>query len=242
MEAPIFNPQIPTSKPIITKILVTLILIFFIIEVLTGALNNERQLIFLGAKWNYGIKHGEYWRFITCTFLHGNLYHLLLNTVAIYTFGKEVESLYGSYQFLIFFLLSSWGATLCSFVFSNHLSIGASGFAFGLIGNLIVFYFLNRKQLSGANNRLKTMYTLAILNIIFSFILPNIDNFAHLGGLITGIISSISCTPKYQIKSKETIEGSYSYIHKQDKLISDSIYLFSVFLLLSILTTMAVKA
>ena len=200
----IFDPKIPKHKPIFTKILLVLILTMFIVEIYFNALYSDKAIIILGAKWNEGIRHGQYWRFITSTFLHGNFFHLFLNMMAIYIFGQELESIFGKIRFILLIFLSSWGATLSSYIFSPNTAIGASGLVFGIIGATMVFFYKQREELSGAILKFKAMYTIAVINLICGFILPKIDNYAHIGGLITGMTLSWFISPEYKIEKDET--------------------------------------
>ena len=210
-----FDPRIPKYKPILSNFLIITIGVMYIIEILFNALYSDKAIIILGAKWNEGITNGEYWRFISCTFLHGNLLHLFLNVAAIYIFGKEVESIYGTFRFLILYIFSSWGATLASYAFSSGLAIGASGAVFGIIGGLIIFFYRQRDKVTGATMRFKSMYTLVIINLIFGFLLPKIDNSAHIGGLITGLITSYFISPEYQTIKDEVLQ-QLKIIKKKD--------------------------
>ena len=225
-----YNPQIPRSKPIFTIFFLIVISIMFFIEVLSGALTSETKIIQLGAKWNEGISNKEYWRFITSSFLHGNLIHLFLNQTALYVFGKEAESIYGPFRFLFIFLFSSWCATLSSYIFSLNISIGASGAVFGLIGSLAGFYFLQKKKLSGAELKFKTMYTLVIINLIFGLVYPRVDNYAHIGGLLAGIFISTILCPSY-ILEKDESNGILSVKRKNKLLLETALSLFSIFIL-----------
>jgi len=128
-----YDPRIPKYLPILTKSIIAFIVIMYIVEIFFNALSSEKAIILLGAKWNEGITNGEYWRFITPTFLHGNLIHLFLNILALHIFANELESIYGTHRFLILFILTSWGAILASYTFSPGIAIGASGAIFGII-------------------------------------------------------------------------------------------------------------
>ena len=204
-----FDPRIPKQEPKLSRLIIFLIVLIYVIEIFFNALHSEKAIILLGAKWNEGITNGQYYRFITPVFLHGNLIHLLLNVFAIKIFAQELESVYGSYRFLITFLLTSWGATLASYAFSKGLAIGASGFLFGVIGSLLVFFFRQREKLSGATMRFKTMYTLILINLALGFIIPRIDNSAHIGGLLSGIACGWFISPEYKIEKDEPLERLY---------------------------------
>ncbi len=226
-----FDPSIPKHKPYLTKPIAILIIIMFIIEIIFHAMYDDKAIIMLGAKWNEGIRNGEYWRFITCVFLHGNLFHLLLNTGAMFIFGKEIESTFGSIRFLLIFLLAAWGSGLASYFYSNGLAIGASGVIFGLLGSLITYFYRQRERIAGATIRFKSMYTLAIINIILGFIIPRIDNSAHIGGLITGLISSWFISPEYKIEKNEMSNKIY-IVQKKDKLR----VIFGIFIMITLLS------
>lgn len=210
-----FDPRIPKQYSYFNNVFLTAIIIMYIIEVLLNAYISEKALIILGAKWNTGITDGEYWRFLTPSLLHGNIIHLFLNFAALQIFGKELESLYGTFRYFILCILSSWGSILASYTFSNELAIGASGIVFGIIGGLIIFFYRQREKVTGANLRFKSMYTLVIINIILGFTIPRIDNSAHLGGLATGLLCGYFISPEYQIVKNE-IENKLFVEKKKD--------------------------
>ena len=201
-----FDPTIPKHKPILTRLLIILILIMFIVELFYTAHFGEKGIIILGAKWNEGITKGEYWRFFTCALLHGNLMHLFLNLAGLYIFGRELESIYGSIKFLLICLLTNWGSTLTSYEFSSGIAIGASGIVFGIIGCLISFYFSQKGKVTGADYKFKSMYTLVIINLVLGFMMPRIDNSAHIGGILTGLLSGWILTPKYEILKNDELQ------------------------------------
>ena len=229
-----FDPTLPRHKPILTKYLITLIIIVYILEVYYNAIYSDKTVIFLGAKWNEGITNGQLWRLVTYSFLHGNLLHLVLNIVAINIFGKEVESIYGNFKFLLIYLVSVWGSGLSSYYFSPGLAIGASGGVFGVLGSLIIYFYKQRDAVSGAKLRLKSIYTLAIINILLGFTIPRIDNFGHIGGILTGLSFSWLITPEYEFKT--TTPGEKLKIFEK-KISLKTILLTIIYLLLLYLIT-----
>jgi len=209
-----YDPRIPKHKPSLSKAIIIFIAIYFGIEILFDALYSEEAIILLGAKWNEGIANGEYWRFLTSTFLHGSLIHLFLNLAALHIFATEVESIYGSLRFLIIYLLTSWGAGLASYAFSPGLAIGASGAAFGIIGALIIFFYRQKDKIPGANLKFRSMYTLVIINLALGFMIPRIDNAGHLGGLLSGLLLAWFIAPEYKLEKEE---GVLKVVQKPDK-------------------------
>jgi rhomboid protease GluP len=162
-----------------------------LVYLLTAFLSNDimlsdyHVLIFLGAKVNELISAGEYYRLVTCIFLHGGLIHLALNMYSLYIIGPLVEKVYGRVKYIAIYFIAGIVASLFSFVFSKGLSIGASGAIFGLLGATLIFAITIKKTIGKDfyNNILQVM----VVNLIIGFSIPNIDNFAHIGGILGGM-------------------------------------------------------
>jgi membrane associated rhomboid family serine protease len=130
-----------------------------------------------------GVASGEYYRLLTSAFLHANVLHIALNMYALYLFGPAVESAFGRARFLALYLVSALGGSALSYAFSNPAqpALGASGAIFGLFGAFLV---LNRKL--GRDS--SSVMVLIVINFAYSFIAPNIDWRAHVGGFIAGAL------------------------------------------------------
>src|SRR5699024_4925541 len=114
--------------------------------------------------------------------------HLLMNMLAVYYLGTLVERIYGSLRFIVIYFLAGIGAGFASFAFTTSVSAGASGALFGLFGALLFFGLIYKRlflRTIGIN-----LLILIGINIVFGFLVPQIDNSAHLGGLITGFIAA----------------------------------------------------
>jgi len=146
-------------------------------------------LINLGAKENNLILQGEYYRLITCMFLHGGLLHVALNMYALYNIGPLVEEVYGKAKYLIVYFAAGITSSIFSFLFSDSVSIGASGAIFGLLGITLVFAVSEKEKIG--KDFYKNILMVIVANLILGFSIPNIDNFGHLGGLIGGIIVGV---------------------------------------------------
>lgn len=160
-------------------------------------------LLTLGAKFNPLIDSGEWWRLLTPVVLHGSLLHLLFNTYALYVLGPQVESTFGTVRFLAIYVLAGLAGGVASYVFNpNALSVGASGAIFGLFGALGAFAFSSRSLIGWEASRMQLyqMGTLVAINLAFGF-LPgsNIDNSAHLGGLLIGGLAGLALAPRYVV-------------------------------------------
>jgi rhomboid protease GluP len=172
-----------------------LIAINVLVYILTAYLSqnfinsDSNVLVFLGAKYNKLINEGEYYRLVSAMFLHGGIVHLGFNMYALYSIGPMIEKLYGKVNYLLIYFISGVLSSLFSYFFSQGISVGASGAIFGLLGTAFVFAFKMRNNIG--KDFLRSIVSVIITNIIIGFTIPNIDNFAHLGGLIGGLLASV---------------------------------------------------
>jgi rhomboid protease GluP len=194
--------KINFKKYKVTYTIIILNILVYLIEIIKSRNLidiNIYTLIQMGAKVNILINRGEIYRLITSTFLHGGIMHILFNMSALNIIGKEVEYIYGSKKYILIYILSALSGSLFSYLFNpNSVSVGASGAIFGLLGAMLVFG-LKEKNKIGKQYVKNILETLAI-NVIIGITISNIDNYAHLGGLIMGAISALIL-----FKSKKTI-------------------------------------
>ncbi|MDP4143760.1 MAG: rhomboid family intramembrane serine protease [Bacillota bacterium] len=181
-----------TRKPVITYGIIVINIIMFMIEAyLSGnPLDIDINILsFLGAKNNVLISQGQYFRLITAMFLHGGLVHIALNMYSLYSVGPLVEEVYGRNKYIIIYLLTGIAASLSSFIFSpNTISVGASGAIFGLLGAVLIFGFRMKDKIGKGFYR--NILSVIVINVFIGLTLPNIDNYAHMGGLAAGILLS----------------------------------------------------
>ncbi len=175
--------------PFLTYIFLGINLVVFLLMTLAGGSTNQQVLIDFGAKVNTLIQAGEVWRLLTSTFIHIGTMHLVFNLYALWALGPLSEESYGHRRFFMIYILSGLGGSTASFLFSPALSAGASGAIFGLLGALL-YYSYKRPALwkSGLGMNLVVVI---LVNFGFGLVQPGIDNFAHLGGLVTGAITCI---------------------------------------------------
>lgn len=162
----------------------------------------------LGAKNNELILNGEYYRLFTCMFLHGGLIHIASNMYSLYCVGYMVEKVYGKVKYLAIYLISGIISSVFSFLFSDAISIGASGAIFGVLGAVFLFGFMLRDKIG--KQLLINIVSVIVLNIFITMSVPNIDIFAHIGGFIGGVLISLilgrnlwSKAGKNRVESKE---------------------------------------
>lgn len=191
------------KKPIITYSLIAVNVLIYFACILFGNYDYILNKFCL-----YGSiirEYGEYYRLITCGFLHANIIHLVLNCYALYVIGSQMESFLGKGKYIIVYLFSLIMGSLMSITFNNYPSIGASGAIFGLMGSLLYFGYHYRIYLGSV---LKSqVIPLILINLIYGFLVNGVDNFAHIGGLIGGFIMTMALGIKYKSKTSEKING-----------------------------------
>lgn len=175
----------------ITYLLAAMNVIFYIVTaVLSGDFftSNTNVLVLLGAKVNSLISSGQYYRLLSCMFLHAGIVHLAFNMYALLVVGPLVEKVYGKLRYTFIYFFSGIASSLLSYFFSPNISIGASGAIFGLLGATLIFAL----KMKGRINKeyIYSILSVITVNLIFGFSSSNIDNFGHVGGLLGGVISS----------------------------------------------------
>ncbi len=180
------------GTPYYTYLLVASIVVVAAVQMATGL---EGSVMAAGFDKPAFLNNGEYWRILTGAAVHGGLAHIALNAFAFYSFGRIFETLSNQAHLAIVFLLSAIGGGILSFIFvPDGLSVGASGGVVGLISYLAVYTF-RRRQFITPEFRKSLLMNIGFI-IIFGLVLYQvIDNFGHLGGLITGAVYGLIQIP-----------------------------------------------
>ncbi|HVB87957.1 MAG TPA: rhomboid family intramembrane serine protease [Candidatus Dormibacteraeota bacterium] len=149
-----------------------------------GAISS-RVLVAAGASLPLAYNLHEPWRFLTAVFLHASILHIGFNMWVLMDIGPAVEEMYGSARYFFIFVVTGVGGYVLSSFFGNF-SIGASGALLGLIGVLLAMS-VGRKS-SGMQMLRSQMIRWLIYILVFGLVMRGIDNYAHVGGFITGFI------------------------------------------------------
>jgi rhomboid protease GluP len=143
------------------------------------------------------VRYGRWWTFLSAPWLHGGLLHIVFNMMSIRNLGPAVSHLYGGARTIIIytaagasgFLLSTivgaYLPFLPSFLQGASMTLGASAGIFGLLGALLHYGYRG-----GSAHLRETVTRWIITGLAFGFLLPHIDNWAHLGGLAGGYLAS----------------------------------------------------
>lgn len=167
-------------------------------------LDFNKTLYLFGAKVGLQYMDGQWWRLVTAGFLHGGVIHILMNSWVLFDLGAEVEATYGTARMIVFYFVSTVTGFLLSAWWSPGLSIGASAGLMGLIGAMIAYGVTERTAMASA---MKSQYIRwAVYIMLFGFIIPGIDNAAHIGGGIGGFaIAWVFSTPRARLMWREPL-------------------------------------
>ncbi len=215
--AKIFSPK----KPVVTYALIVINIMIF----LYTYLYDQSGEITYGLANNYmSVREGEYYRLFTAMFLHANIYHIIFNMYALYVMGPQVERYYGKSKFLFVYILGGLMGSIFSCVFMNQYSygIGASGAIFALFGSVAYFTYYYRATLQGLLR--SQVVPVILVNLFLGFVMPGIDVYAHIGGLIGGVLISMWIGIGDKFRKSDQINGAIVYI---------SMFLFMLYLVLT---------
>ena len=206
----IFKPQ---SGYYITPVLIIINVLIFILMVAKGvnAFQPEAdELIKWGGNLRHLVLQGEYWRLLSSTFIHIGVFHLLMNMYALLYIGLLLEPQLGKAKFFTAFLLTGLVASVNSIWWHTMtVSAGASGAIFGMYGLFLALLTTNHIEKAARKTMLTSIAVYITYNLI-NGVKEGIDNAAHVGGLISGILIGYAFFPS--IKKPDSLKVKYSTI------------------------------
>ena len=202
------NIRINRKPPLVTKGLLAVIAAVFVVQCIVGFMywdwvpdmpdkwqaidewaTAPFVLVYMGAKNSALIAQlHQYWRLLCCVFLHGGLWHMLMNGFGLYMWGRQIETLFGRAKTLLIFLIAGLGGSLLSYACSPNWSVGASGALFGFLGALL--YFRKRNPILFKRVFGPQVVLIIVINAAYGFMNAGIDNYGHLGGLAAGYLAA----------------------------------------------------
>lgn len=152
-----------------------------------------------GASFGPATQDGEWWRLASAMFLHFGVLHLAMNSWALWDGGQLVERMAGPVRFAAIYLVSGVAGNLLSLDVSrvNVVTGGASGAIFGIYGALLVYLWQERLRLDSREFRWLFWGALAFscVAVALGFVVTGIDNAAHIGGLVVGMLCGLFLLP-----------------------------------------------
>jgi membrane associated rhomboid family serine protease len=174
------------TRPYVTYSLVAINIAIYVIDViLTGNVNTALgELGRKGALFGPLVASGDWWRPITAGFLHVSFIHVGFNMFLLWQLGSLLEPAIKARAFAALYFLSLLGGSfLVLLIDPNQPTVGASGAVFGLMGAAFV-----AMRSRGIDPFSTGIGGLIILNLVFTFAIPNISIGGHIGGLIAGAV------------------------------------------------------
>ncbi|MFW5800127.1 MAG: rhomboid family intramembrane serine protease [Spirochaetota bacterium] len=139
------------------------------------------------------VNKGQVIRFISSIFLHAEWMHLLFNIYGLFILGRLVERSVGTFQLYFTFLISGITGNLLTYFFHEGIvGVGASGGVFGILGAFVVYIFWRRKDFNQKlfKSLIANFAIIIGINIFFGLTNPEINNLAHFGGFLGGILTT----------------------------------------------------
>ncbi|WP_184549054.1 rhomboid family protein [Mucilaginibacter sp. FT3.2] len=200
------NIFVPREGYYFTPIIINLNLLIYIVMVCAGLgfiTFSSADLLKWGANYRPAIQNGEYWRLLTNVFLHGGLLHVLFNMYGLMFVGIFLESLMGGKRYLSAYLFTGILASIASaWWHPATVSIGASGAIFGMYGIFLALLTTNLFPSTFKKSFLISTSVFVGYNLL-NGLAGGIDNAAHIGGLISGLIIGYALYPSLKRRARE---------------------------------------
>ncbi|XP_021601763.1 RHOMBOID-like protein 1 isoform X2 [Manihot esculenta] len=196
-------------------------------QVPSGNFSLFRRLEKMGALDVDKVVHGhEPWRLVSCIWLHAGVFHILSNMLSLLFIGIRLEQEFGFIRIGLVYVISGFGGSLLSALFiQSGISVGASGALFGLLGGMLSELITNWTIYANKLAALSTLVLIIVINLAVG-ILPHVDNFAHIGGFLSGFllgfvllirpqfgwINQKACPPGYIAPPVKSKHKTYQYV------------------------------
>lgn len=196
-------------KSVVLYSILAINVVMYIAVLVVGGdpINPETNVLrYLGGNDVYTL-NGEPWRLISSMFLHAGLLHLAMNMYCLYQV-KGLEEFFGRLGFASLYLVSGLMGGIASLLFTNaYVSIGASGAVFGLFGALLVVLYQRRHYIGAdaAKSQVFSLLQFLALNLVIGFVVPGIDQAAHVGGLLGGAACAWFMRPEQDLSAKRRL-------------------------------------
>jgi len=209
-----FSIFIPKQGFFVTPILIDLNVIVFILMIINGAgfiLPDNQILLNWGANFKpLTLDGGQWWRLFASTFIHAGFFHLLMNMYALLYIGLLLEPYLGKARFSILYVLTGLLASTTSLCWHDFtVCVGASGAIFGLYGIFLAMLTTNLIEKTARKAFLTSIGIFVAYNLL-NGMKGNIDNAAHIGGLLSGMLLGYGAY--FSLREKDKFEHDMKMI------------------------------
>ncbi len=200
-----YGALMPSPTYMVTPILIYLNVLVFLLMCAGGVSPIQPSVDALfawGGVNRQAVVAGQSWRMITYMFLHAGFLHILFNMFALVYIGQLLEPLQGKFRFAVSYILSGVCAGLLSMLMHPYsVGVGASGAIFGMYGVFLAMLTTNFISRTARNTMMRSILFFVVFNL-FMGMQGNVDNAAHIGGLVSGIIIGYVYFPGIRRKEK----------------------------------------
>ncbi len=195
-----------SKLPKVTTVVIALcVMVFGAVNLLTEAHGDQIACaVAMGAYYKaFVVLGGEYWRLLTSGFVHSDVFHLLMNMIALYNMGRFCEDVFGAKKMLLILLTSVVsGCCLMHLTNPNIVGMGMSGGIYGLMGAFLV-YAGSRGVFRQKAFQVR-LTNMIFINLMLNF-MPGVAAAAHFGGLACGLLwGLVFCDLKMESVRKHT--------------------------------------
>ncbi len=204
-----FVDFIKSRQPVNLAIVLINILVFIVLSIM-GDTQDGYFMLQHGAEYApLVVEQREYYRLFTCMFLHFGVQHLFFNMLILVYLGDTLEKLAGKVRFLVIYLGGGIVGNIVSVIWDMHtenfaVSAGASGAIFSVIGALVAIVILNHRNISEIMGR--NLLVMALFSLLEGLTATGIDNCAHIGGLLCGLILAFLFHRRLKLSPEEAKE------------------------------------
>jgi membrane associated rhomboid family serine protease len=172
--------RVQTDAVVVKSLIAVNVLVFLLQQ---GGRTGRGDVTARFEMFGYAVAHnGEVYRLLTSAFLHANVLHILFNMFGLWIVGPALEAALGRVRFLAMYLVAALAGSVCSYFLGNNLvpALGASGAVMGAFG---AYFIVARARRVDS----RQIVVLVVINLVYGFATPGIDNWAHIGGVIGGV-------------------------------------------------------
>lgn len=192
-------------KNMLNLVVIAVNILVFVLVTVTGGTDDMENMIRWGAAYTPLIREGETYRLFTSMFLHFGIEHLFSNMLLLLFVGDYLEKNAGKAAYIAVYFLGGLTGSVCSYRYELSearavVAAGASGAIFAVLGAIVVLMILNRGHLEDLS--LKRLAIMIVLTLLVGVQSSNVDNFAHIGGFVGGIVVMLLLSPFYLLRKK----------------------------------------
>jgi len=213
----LFGGKVSGEDGVVTKVLIGICVVVYLLQLSDSAITD--RFADLPAEWPAGadlsaagVAAGQFYRMLTSAFLHASPLHIAFNMYALFAFGTQVERALGRSRYVAVYLVSALGGSTLSYLLadvgpanglpvSSASSVGASGAVFGLFGA----YYVIAKRLRADTGQI---VGLIVINLVLGQLIPQINNLAHIGGLLVGFAIAFTMSKVPRGPRRAAIQGA----------------------------------